>query len=193
MCFGLTNGLKLLLLFDTSSGPSLVKMSLWIQKRPLWEMQELLSLQLFLHLSPEWRRLTPRAGRAPGVRPSPGGALSHLLALVGHRRTITGVTSQGERRTRSTSVSFSGDRLQGARQARVWAGSLCVGNHVREPLVLWRAVAWSLHASGSWAKDVGGLSWRLGLWGWRTMGEEVVVTPRSVIIPLVFCREIAQG
>lgn len=40
MCFGLTNGLQLLLLlFAASSGPSLVKMSLWIQKRPMWEMQ----------------------------------------------------------------------------------------------------------------------------------------------------------
>lgn len=54
-------------------------------------------------------------GGAPGLCPSPGGALSHLLALVGHGSTITGVTSQGERRTRSTSVSLSGDGLQGAR------------------------------------------------------------------------------
>lgn len=54
MCFGLTNGPRLLrLLFDASSGPSLVKMSLWVQKRPPWEMQELLSLQIVLHLSPE--------------------------------------------------------------------------------------------------------------------------------------------
>lgn len=115
MCFGLTNGLwLLLLLFDASSGPSLVKMSLWIQKCPPWEMQKLLLLQLFLHLSPERRRPMPRAGRTPGVCNLPGGTLSHLLSLVGHRSAITGVTSQGERRTRSTPISFSGDRLQGA-------------------------------------------------------------------------------
>lgn len=54
MRFGLTNGLRLLLLlFDASSGPSLVKISLWFENRPLWELQELLSLQFFLHLSPE--------------------------------------------------------------------------------------------------------------------------------------------
>lgn len=54
MCFGLTNGLRLLLLLlDASSGPSLVKMSLWFENRPLWELQELLSIRLFLHLSPE--------------------------------------------------------------------------------------------------------------------------------------------
>lgn len=145
-------------------------------------------LQAVLNLSPFGHICRPKRSQLPH------GTFAHFWGRLRELTAVSISTKWANRSERATHVRRDAMLRAGGVDWMLWhhlAKTLGLSGGVMPRMVKVHGAQWS--SSWAWGGNVAQIAGSLRLWGWRTVGEVVVVASWSVVFALIIWRDARSG